>query len=88
MQVKVTVTGELFQPAAFGAGETVAVIDGGPAEVTVRLDKNPNPPTVAEMVAVPAPDAVTIPVELTVATFGAEEAQDAANVTSCEVPFE
>ena len=27
-QVKVTVTGELFHPAAFGAGETVAEIVG------------------------------------------------------------
>ena len=53
MHVKVTVTVELFQPLALGAGEADAVIEGGTNAVTVKV-------TVATDGEFCAPGAVTV----------------------------
>ena len=83
-----TVTFELFHPFAFGAGDAVAVIDGGPGAVTVTLARNVTPFTVAEMFAVPVATAVSIPLALTLATLAEEELQLADAVRSCRLPSE
>lgn len=88
VQTNVTVTLELFQPAALGAGETETVIDGGPGAVTVRLVENENRFADAVIVEVPALAAVAKPFPPTVATPGAEDTQVTDPVMSRVVPSE
>ena len=88
VHVKLTVTGESFQPAAFSVGETEAVMTGGPGAVTLILARNVRPLAETEIAAVPVLTAVTKPVELTVAMFDAEELQDELEVIFCELPSE
>jgi hypothetical protein len=88
VQVKVTITLELFHPAALGAGETVAVIDGGPTAVTLKLVENENELSVAVIDEIPVLAAVANPAALTVATAGFDEAHVTDEVISTVVPSE
>ena len=83
-----TVTLELFQPAALGAGETETVIDGGPGAVTVRLVENENRFADAVIVEVPALAAVAKPFPPTVATPGVDDTHVRVPVMSRVVPSE
>ena len=82
-----TVTFELFQPAAFGAGETEAVIPGGPGAVTVSCVENANPTTEAVIVALPVFIAVAKPLA-TVATLGLDDSHVTDVVTGRLTPSE
>ena len=55
---------------------------GAGADVTVKLVEPVIEPYVAEILVLPEPTAVTIPVAFTVATFGLEDAHADADVTS------
>jgi hypothetical protein len=87
VHVNVTITGELFQPPAFGIGDTDAAMTGGP-DVTVTFELKVSPLANSEIVVVPLATPVTKPEEPTVAMFVAEEPQEAMDVISCEVPSE
>ena len=88
VQVNVTVTLELFQPAALGTGEMEAVIAGGPGAVTVTFVENVNPLTEAVIVALPVLAAAAKPLALTVATLVLDELQPTDAVRSCVLPSE
>ena len=88
VHANVTVTLELFQPAAFGRGRTVAVIDGGPGAVTVRVVENVNGLSEAVIAVIPALAAEAEPFALTVATPGPEDAHVTDEVMSRVLPSE
>lgn len=88
VQVNVTVTFVLFQPAAFGTGEIVAEIVGGPADVTVRVVENTSPFAAAETLVPPPPTVVASPPPLIVATLELAEAHATEEVMSRVVPSE
>lgn len=73
VQVKVTVTFELFHPAAFGRGDTAATIAGGPGAVTVRDVETENPFTATVTVVLPVLTAVARPFEPMFTTVELEE---------------
>jgi hypothetical protein len=88
VQRNVTVTFELFHPAAFGAGESDAVITGGPAEATVRFVEKATPlsePVIAEL---PGLSAVVIPLVRTVAAVELVDIHVANEVISRVTPSE
>lgn len=82
VHVNVTVTFVLFHPAAFGAGETVAVIVGGPGGLTVTPVVNVAAFMDALTTAAPALTAVTTPPEPTYAIALLDEPQVTCAVTS------
>jgi hypothetical protein len=76
LHVNVTVTIELFQPAALGDGDTEAVIVGGAgAVVTMRLTWAVKKLNLAVMLVLPLAIAVTKPFAPIVATLLFEELQ-------------
>lgn len=84
VQVNVMVAFELFQPAAFGAGVTKAVIAGGAVvAVTFRFTEFEMPPWLAVIVELPLPIPVAKPVEVMVATLVLEELQVTVAVRFC-----
>ena len=82
-----TVTFELLQPVAFRAGETEAVIPGGPGAVTVSCVENANMPPEAVIVALPVLIAVAKPLA-TVATLGLDDSHVTDVVTGRVAPSE
>jgi hypothetical protein len=88
VQVKVTVTAELFQPASLGDGETDATMAGGPAALTVKFVENINPFSETKTVVVPELPVVTSPLALTPAILEFPELQVTSAVTSWVVPSE
>ena len=88
VHTNVTVTFELIHPAALGLGETEAVINGGPAAVTVRPAEKLSPFTAAVTIAVPDLTAVARPFALIVTTLVFNEPHATDVVTSCELPSE
>lgn len=88
VQRNVTVTFELFHPAAFGAGERDAVITGGPTDDTVMFVEKVIPlsePVIAEL---PGLIAVAMPLVPTVAAVEFEDVHAADEVISRVTPSE
>jgi hypothetical protein len=86
--MNVTITFELFQPAAFGVGEREAVITGGPAGATMRFVEKEIPlrdPAIVELPALTAVDRPFVPI---VAAVEFDDSHVAKAVTSRVVESE